>query len=123
MTRWMTLLSLLLLSSCGGSNVYLACEAPSDCDVPEDADAVCLDKSGEGFCSIECEADDECDYAEEGDGAGFDFVCASFESEDGLFCFPACDEDAEDGDDCPAGMGCRSTGGGSDNRKICFPEG
>jgi hypothetical protein len=46
-------------------------------------------------------------------------VCASFESTEGLHCFPSC----ESGEDhCPGGMSCRSSGGGSDNRKVCFPD-
>lgn len=122
MTRAL-ILGVALLTSCGGRNTYLACGGPEDCDVPEDVDAVCLDKSGEGFCSSECGVDDDCDYAEETEeGADYDFVCASFESENGLFCFPACVDGAEEGEECPGGMTCRSTGGGSDNRKICFPE-
>lgn len=101
-------------------DVYLACEEPEDCVVPEDRDAVCLEKADEGFCSWECDADSDCDDADDGD---FDFVCASFESEEALYCFPACNEDAEEEEDeCPGSMTCRSTGGGSDNRKICFPE-
>ena len=39
-----------------------------------------------------------------------------------MYCFPACAEDAEDGEECPPGLNCRSTGGGSDNRQVCFPE-
>jgi hypothetical protein len=34
----------------------------------------------------------------------------------------ACAEPTEDDEDgCPDGTSCRSTGGGSDNRKVCFP--
>lgn len=124
MTRALAIVTVALLVSCGNrSNTYLACDKPDDCDVPEDVDPVCLDKSGEGFCSTECAVDEDCDYAEETEeGADYDFVCASFESENGLFCFPACVDGADEGEECPAGMNCRSTGGGNDNRKICFPE-
>ncbi len=53
----------------------------------------------------------------------FTYVCASFESEEGLFCFPGCNDPDDEAGECPPGYGCRSTGGGADNRKICFPEG
>jgi len=118
---------LLGLISCGKNKdvdeVYQSCEAPEDCEVPESVDAVCVDKSGAGFCTWECEVDVDCDEAEEAD-FDFDYGCASFESEDALYCFPMCNSDADDPEDeCPPAMTCRSTGGGSDNRKICFPEG
>lgn len=120
--RWSLFLAAALVCGCGGDEVYAPCEAPADCEVPSEADPVCLDKSGEGFCSWECAVDDDCDF-DGGDGS-YARVCASFESEPGTFCFPSCDEAAEDEDEvCPRGFSCRSTGGGADNRKVCFPEG
>lgn len=110
-----------ILLGCGGrEEVYNACEEPADCDVPEAAEAVCIEKNTEGFCSWECTVDDDC--AEDGD-EDFDFVCSSFESETALYCFPSCETVDSGGEECPPGYGCRSTGGGNDNRKICFPEG
>ena len=120
----LTALFLLLLSACGGNRaadeLYLDCDQPDDCDVPDDVEAECLDKSGEGFCTWECTSDPECDEADDED---FDFVCASFENNALQYCFPACNEDAEEAEDeCPPSMTCRSTGGGYNNRKVCFPE-
>jgi hypothetical protein len=121
--RWLVPL-LAGLAACGGPDVYAACEGPADCDVPAEAEAVCLDKSGEGFCSWECSVDADCDYASEEEEARWARVCASFEDEAGTFCFPSCDEGADEEDEvCPGGFTCRSTGGGADNRKVCFPEG
>jgi len=119
------LIGLLALTGCSkndpAEDAYQACEEPADCDSPEGRDPVCLEKSDEGFCSWECDADTDC---EEASDDLFEYVCASFESELQLYCFPACAEEAEDAEDeCPAGMNCRSTGGGSNNRKICFPDG
>jgi len=113
--RWWLLV--LLVGACGGGDegLYASCDAAGDCDgeVPEGADAVCLDKGDEGYCSWGCEVDADCSDADPA------LVCASFESEAATYCFPGCDE----GDDaCPPGFGCRSTGGGADNRKVCFPE-
>lgn len=109
-----------LVVGCGrGPGVYAGCDEPDECEVPEGATAECLEKSGEGFCTWSCTDDAECDDDPDPD---FGFVCASFEDTSGQHCFPSCREDAEDEDEvCPAGYGCRSTGGGSENRKVCFP--
>lgn len=96
------------------SDLYAACDEARDCSVPDDAEPACLDKSDEGLCTWECSVDADCATDE------LDLVCASFESDEGLFCFPSCEHDEAD---CPPRMGCRSTGGGSSNRKVCFPEG
>lgn len=118
MRGWWLVLGLL---ACGGRDeVYAACDEPDECEVPDGAEAECLDKSGQGFCSWVCEDDGDC--ADDPD-EDYDFVCASFESEPGLHCFPSCEDAGDSGTGCPPGYGCRSTGGGSDNRKICFPEG
>ncbi len=114
--RW---LWLGLLAGCGGGDGYAPCEAPEDCEVPEGAEAECLDKSGEGFCSWVCAVDDDCTDDPDPD---YDFVCASFEAEPGLHCFPSCAQAEDEEGTCPPGYGCRSTGGGADNRKVCFPE-
>ncbi len=123
LTVFLAGLLLMAFMGCGGSKdadeVYLTCEVPEDCDVPDGADAACIDKSGEGFCTWECQSDEDCVEASDTD---FDFVCASFESELTLYCFPACDSEAEDAEACPPSMSCRSTGGGSNNRKVCFPD-
>lgn len=112
------LVLLLLGTSCGGSPIYASCEQPDDCPAPEGATAECLDKSSEGFCTWSCSSDSDCAFDED----EYERVCASFESEEGEHCFPSC-EGAEDEDEaCPQGFTCRSTGGGSDNRKVCFPE-
>jgi hypothetical protein len=114
--RWWLVVGMLV--ACGGGDdegLYAACEVADDCaaDVPDGEEAACLDKGDEGFCTWRCDADEVCSDADEA------FVCASFESEADRYCFPSCEE----GDDaCPPGFGCRSTGGGADNRKVCFPE-
>ncbi|NCG17965.1 MAG: hypothetical protein GWP91_03005 [Rhodobacterales bacterium] len=122
MARWTTLVALLFSMGCGGNKVedlYRYCDEPEDCEVPEGFSAECLDKSGEGFCTWACDIDGDCADA---DDEGFEYVCASFESEAGQSCFPSCADPADADNPCPDGFGCRSTGGGSENRKICFPE-
>jgi len=109
-------------TSCGGRGFYEACEQPEHCEdvVPEGATAECVEKTDGGFCSWSCDTDPDCDGDLDDE---WTFVCAPFESTPGMYCFPACAEDEdEDTADCPDGYGCRSSGGGSDNRKICFPD-
>lgn len=102
------------LASCGRPPDYAACDEPEDCVAPDGATAACLDGSGFGFCTWSCADDTDC-AADEVARA-----CASFESEEGQHCFPTC---VGDGDVCPDGLSCRSTGGGSDNERVCFPSG
>src|SRR5687767_14442479 len=113
---WMAATWLCLLAGCG-QKFYSPCEAADECEdfAPEDADAECVEKSGGGFCSWKCVDDTECDGDQDDD---HDFVCASFESNPAMYCFPSCEDD--DGD-CPGDYTCRSTGGGDENRKVCFP--
>ncbi len=125
--RILRLLSPALVLACGSppsksdSSValYRSCEAPSDCvDQPEGAEAACLDKGGLGFCTWECTTDEDCAGETDPD---WPMVCASFESNAGSFCFPACQEEETETASCPGALSCRSTGGGSDNRRVCFP--
>ena len=111
--RWL----LLCVAGCGGADFYAPCDAAEDCAVPDDAEAECLDEGDQGFCTWACGDDGDCADAVDTD---YDFVCAPWESEAGMHCFPSCEGDEEA---CPPGYGCRSTGGGSENRKVCFPEG
>lgn len=124
MIRALLLLSATLLAACGGKDdgIYDTCETAEDCTAPDDLEPACLDKGDEGYCTWGCSTDDDCmggDTASDGDDSGLERVCASFESEAGSYCFPSCEEDETA---CPEGMTCRSTGGGSENRKVCFPE-
>ncbi len=123
MIRTLPLLAALLLPigtiGCGGDAIYEPCDEPDDCtDIPESATAACIDKAGDGFCTWKCLEDADCTWDDE-DDASDERVCASFESTDDLYCFPRCDDDESA---CPDGMVCRSTGGGDENRKICFPD-
>lgn len=114
--------SLLLLFLGCGEELYATCEVADDCEVPSDeVEATCLPKAGEGFCTWTCGTDADCDDPDRDDREPDDvgLVCASFEDEEGAWCFPPCDGD----DGCPPDFTCRSTGGGSENQKVCFPDG
>jgi len=113
------LVLLSCLASCGG-DLYASCDTTEDCDdvVPDDAEGECLEVSTENVCTWSCTVDDDC-----GSDEDYPRLCAPLESQEGMWCFPSCeDEDVEDPDHpCPDGYTCRSTGGGSDNRKFCAP--
>ena len=111
----------LFLIGCDKEVSYETCEVADDCEAwaPDSAEPVCLEKSGGGFCSWECATDPDC--ADDPD-EDFAYVCSSFEDTEGLYCFPSCNEGEDsEAEVCPDGFTCRSTGGGTDNRRICFP--
>jgi hypothetical protein len=119
-----------------------ACDTAEDCYplVTEDlaGEAVCAERVEGGYCTHLCETDDDCCGAEGECLAGVHQVCSPFESTGDMMCFLSCeDEDIEAANDdwavppedesdyCQRGAGesfiCRSSGGGTDNRKICVP--
>jgi hypothetical protein len=132
----------------GTDKISQPCESAEDCFVDVDHDRLsgdveCLDRVEDGYCTHQCTADEDC-CAEPGvcDDA-IAHVCAPFESTELMLCFVSCehsdieaaDFSEEEGDpDSDLGSAycqtkanesfiCRSTGGGSDNRKVCVPEG
>lgn len=133
-------LSVLFVASlavaCGSSTEHAGqpCTAASDCYPGIDAaklqgEAVCLDRVSGGYCTHLCTTDSDCCAVSGECPGGFPEVCAPFESTGMMMCFLSCEKDAlgglEDAAYCQqnAGeaFGCRSTGGGSKNRKICSP--
>ncbi len=120
------------------------CTQASDCYMGLDTstlagDPVCIDKVEDGYCTHECETDEDCCAVEGECRTGFKQVCASFENTGVKYCFLSC-EDADlvavggagGGGNIDANtyceqeanprFGCRSTGGGNDNRLVCLPE-
>jgi hypothetical protein len=118
------------------------CEVPEDCfpDVAEGellGEAICLDRVDEGYCTHECVEDADCCGAEGECEEDVNQVCAPFESTGTMMCFLSCEEEdidaaqdweeppADESEYCQQGAGydfiCRSSGGGSENRKICVP--
>ena len=87
-----------------------------------------------GYCTHHCATDSDCCGVPGECPAGRPEVCGPFESTGEMYCFLSC----EDADLTTAGMTdstaychryanidfiCRSTGGGSQNRKVCVPNG
>lgn len=113
-----------------------ACASPDECfpeveDRTELAgDVICLDRVEGGYCTHTCTVDEDC-CAIPGE-CRYDYpqVCAPFESTGQMFCFLSCedvdlDPDLSSDEHCHtyahSAFGCRSTGGGSANRKVCLP--
>jgi hypothetical protein len=110
------------------------CEVPDDCFVDvEDlqGDPICLDRVDSGYCTHLCDTDEDCCAVEGECESDLRQVCAPFESTGMRMCFLSCEaEDLDGGDEteyCETHaherFSCRSTGGGSENRKVCVPDG
>jgi hypothetical protein len=121
----------------GPTDTGQACNAASQCypkveDGALSGEALCLDRVEGGYCTHLCVEDNDCcaapgecmyDYAQ---------VCSPFESGDDKYCFLTCEDadvaltDAVDGEEycqrfANVAFHCRSSGGGSENRKVCVP--
>ena len=135
-----TLLSLLALG-CGSPNEHVGtpCAEASEC-YPDVSDktlilgtATCLTKYPGGYCTHTCTVDTDCCATPGECKAGFKQVCAPFENQPTKYCFLSCDPadiaaSPNDGTTDPTGycgrfvgdgVSCRSTGGGSENRRFC----
>ena len=117
------------------------CTAPTDCFKNVEAGALkgepqCLDRVRGGYCTHLCAADTDCCAVPGECVTDLKQVCSPFESTGQKMCFLSC-EDADvravDGGPAPADEQefcqrsagwdfiCRSSGGGSQNRKVCVP--
>lgn len=113
------------------------CELAADCypNVAEgelSGEALCLDRVRDGYCTHECSADADCCAAEGECDTDLAQVCSPFESTNSMMCFLSCEPDAvgsgeyeDEQEFCQREASrdfiCRSSGGGSNNRKICVP--
>ena len=119
-----------------GENAGQSCDAPGDCypevadeDLPALGELVCLDRVPGGYCTHLCTTDADCCSVEGECETDFPQVCAPFESTGMFMCFLSCEPadigDNDEGSFCQEyahpDFGCRSTGGGSENRKVCVP--
>jgi hypothetical protein len=130
-------------SGTGPTNVGQSCSQASQCyptlqgDAASDAGGLagqvtCLTQVTGGYCTHTCTTDADCCAVPGECTPGFKEVCASFESAGQMYCFLSCDPNdiagADAGTTDPgafcarwawASSTCRSTGGGSANRKFC----
>jgi hypothetical protein len=119
------------------ANTGAACVIASQCFGALEAGAlrgntVCISKIPGGYCTHTCTADADCCAAAGECPTGRTEVCAPFESTGEMYCLVSCEAAdvtlaaAADGNAlCTSAAGpafsCRSTGGGSANRKFCTP--
>lgn len=132
------------LSACGNDdpppgpvNTGRPCDAVEACypNVKEGelmGEAECLDRVEGGYCTHHCTQDSDCCAAEGECEGNHPEVCGPFESTGEMYCFLSCEDEDFEGTDvsdsdayCQKYAGpafhCRSTGGGSENRKVCVP--
>jgi len=117
-----------------------SCSSAAQCYSTLDAAALqgqvtCLTQLQNGYCTHTCQSDADCCAVPGECLSGFKQVCASFESSGQMYCFLGCASsditaapDAGTTDPTTfcqrwanATFTCRSTGGGSNNRKFCGP--
>ena len=94
--------------------------------------AVCMDKVTGGYCTHHCVTDADCCKLSGECPGNHAEVCSPFESTNETYCFLSCetadlnaagetDADAYCKKFATTEFGCRSSGGGSENRKVCLP--
>lgn len=114
-----------------GSETGNSCEVVDDCYADLDPETlsgpvICLDRVTDGYCTHECVTDADCCGADgECEDGAAPQVCAPFESTGQRMCFLSCKDESEGycSDYLSEDFGCSSTGGGSENRKVCSPKG
>jgi hypothetical protein len=135
-------LPLAALTSCGDDgrgdgndgDIGSSCGSPADCYPGLDQAQIqgevrCIDRVPGGYCSHLCQTDADCCTVNGECDAGHPQVCAPFESTGEMYCFLSCEDAIVDGEDptvycnnfASEYFSCRSSGGGSQNRKVCVP--
>lgn len=116
----------------GAENTGASCDVDGDCYPGIDQDQIpgyvtCLDRVEGGYCTHTCASDSDCCTVEGECESGVDQVCAPFESAGDHYCFLSCEVQEDGNAYCQEWAHpdfiCRSTGGGTDNEKVCVPEG
>jgi hypothetical protein len=133
---WLVSLALGAVSGCsssGNEQAGQACQAAGDCykglEAAPKGEIMCLTRVAGGYCTHLCQTDADCCAVKGECKTGLAQVCAPFESTGQRMCFLSCEADllaGKDGnafcqDNAHQSFMCRSTGGGSQNRKVCVP--
>jgi hypothetical protein len=137
----LAVLTVGVVAGCGSKNEQAGtpCSVPDDCypDVQDKTkimgQVVCLTQYPNGYCTHRCTVDTDCCAVSGECRTGFKQVCSSFENQPDLYCLVSC-ADADiaaspnEGTTDPTAycqkfagstLTCRSSGGGSLNRKFC----
>jgi hypothetical protein len=122
-------------SSNSGENAGQACGAAGDCykglKAAPKGEVMCLTKVAGGYCTHLCQTSADCCTVEGECKTGLAQVCGPFESTGMRMCFISCEAgvvgstepNAYCQENAHRSFICRSTGGGSDNQKVCVPNG
>jgi hypothetical protein len=136
--RIFLLAALVLCATCDDDddeNTGQSCQQAGDCyrgaEGPLKGAVMCLMRVHGGYCTHQCEADTDCCAVKGECRTGLPQVCSPFESTGLKLCFLSCEASAVGGQDPNAfcqenahpSFTCRSTGGGSQNRRVCVPGG
>jgi hypothetical protein len=124
----------------GGEQTGQSCSQASQCFPTLPAGAIrgqvtCLTQLQTGYCTHTCKSDSDCCAISGECTTGIKEICAPFESTGQMYCFLSCapSDVLSSADGGPLDPGvfcqqwanpaftCRSTGGGSNNRKFCGP--
>ena len=107
------------------------CEGPEECYPEADTDAIegdieCLsDFVDGGYCTHTCLDDENCCAVAGECKSDLPQVCAPLESAPEKYCFVTCEDVENEENFCEIYVHpefhCRSTGGGTENRKVCLP--
>ena len=132
-------LGLAVLAGCsggsGGEHTGQSCQVAADCypgvNQSSLGQVTCLANVAGGYCTHTCQTDSDCCAVAGECRTGLPQLCAPFESTGANYCFLSCEAtvfDAGIADTtaycqqyASSSFTCRSTGGGSANRKVCMP--
>ncbi len=133
----LTALSFCLLVNCGGGSsseqAGQSCALDSDCykglEAKPAGQIMCMNRVPGGYCTHTCSTDADCCAVKGECRTSLRQVCAPFESTGIKYCFLGCEDTDIGTEDSTAfcqqnaasAFLCRSTGGGSQNRKVCVP--
>jgi hypothetical protein len=122
-------------SSSGGEQAGQACGVAGDCykglKTAPKGEVMCLTRVEGGYCTHLCQTNADCCAVDGECKTGLPQVCGPFESTGQRMCFLSCagsvvgsaDPNAYCQQNAHKSFVCRSTGGGSENEKVCVPNG
>jgi hypothetical protein len=127
-------LACIACSNNSGERAGQGCALPADCYQGVNAslhgEVMCLTQVSGGYCTHLCQTDSDCCAVQGECKTDLAQVCGPFESSGQRMCFLSCEASVLDGRDGNDYCGswhsafiCRSTGGGSENRHVCVPNG
>jgi hypothetical protein len=138
---WIALGLLPMVAACGDDpppapieHAGQTCTNASQCYPNVDGGAlkgevICMEKVTNGYCTHKCTSDQDCCAVPGECVSGHPQVCSPYENQPDQYCLLSCEPNdigSVNGDSyCSTwahpGFKCRSSGGGTANRKVCTP--